>query len=398
MRSPAPFLALALACTPSPGAAPQAPRGLDDEVRSDQGPISADDLARLDAAAAARGALYWRVRTPAGPRCEAWTFEPDAEDPRRGRIFHVEGAAAPGEQPVPEDTSEESKLKLELLRVPTASDVLPEGASRYSFNYQVVEQHLRLTGPTRERDTPVAPAPPTPDTRVATGTMTRSLAFPCVFTGQSLAPADPGAARQIVLGSNERWFFSEADCAAAGPDVDPLVATAGEIHPLGCASALADASTRGRDAGPAGPALARLRAAKRVFLLRSRGGVTACEVWRHRVSDPQLLEGSLTRDDRDEHGARTLRYDYAALGDSVTLLGPHEFRRLRVASGRADLTSTRGCLFARPLALRGEALQVGEDAWFLDRRTCERARRAGAVARPDLDCRPGPARRVQPSR
>jgi hypothetical protein len=350
-RSSATVLALALACNPSH---PRSPDERKDEVRAEHDPIPDVDRARLDAALAARAPLYWRLRTQGGPRCEPWQPDPDPEDPQRGRLVHT------------------------------------DGATRYAFAYQIAEGHLQLTDPTRERDTPVDPAPPAPGTRVAAGVMTLALAYPCVFTGMSLAPADASAARQLVLTSHERWFLDAGSCAAAGPDHDPLLAAPGELHPLGCASALADPTARARPApafAPANPAAARLRTARRLFLLRERDGRTACEPWHHTVDGPG--EGHLERAVRDEHGPRTVRYSYAVLGDTLTLLGPNEFRRLRTAAGPADYTRTGGCLLDRPLVLRKTAIDVGADPWFLTRRACEAARRGGALAHPDPDCRPG---------
>ena len=344
-------LALALACSPKH---PRGPDERKDEVRAEHDPISDADRARLDAALAARAPLFWRLRTADGPRCEPWSPDPDPEDPNRGRLVHT------------------------------------AGATRYTFAYQIAEGHLQLTDPTRERDTLVDPAPPTPDTRVAAGVMTLALAYPCVFTGMSLAPADASAARQLVLASHERWFLDAESCAAAGPDHDPLTAAPGELHPLGCASALADETARARPAPaatPANPAAARLRTARRLFLLRERDGRTACEPWHHTADDPG--EGHLERAARDKHGPLTVRYSYAVLGDTLTLLGPNEFRRLRTADGLTDFTRTGGCLLDRPLALRKHTITVGADPWFLTRRACEAARRAGASAHPDPDCRPG---------
>jgi len=342
-------LALALACTPQSPA--QTPPGRDDEVRVQHQPLADADLARLDAVLAARTPLYWRLRTADGPRCEPWTPEPDPEDPRRGRLLHAADGA------------------------------------RYSFTYRLADGHLRLADPTRERDTPIAATALTP-TGVAAGTVTLALTYPCVFTGMSLAPADAAAARRLVLSSHERWFLDEAACTAAGPDEDPLPDSPGELHPLGCASALADPQARTRaDPRPPGPAATRLRAAKRLFQLRARDGRPTCELWHH-TADERPGEGHLERSARDEHGAFAIRYDYAALGDTLTLLGPHELRRVRTATGPADLTRTAGCLLTRPLAQRKHALLVGADPWFLTRRACEAARKTTAP-RPDPDCRPG---------
>jgi hypothetical protein len=341
-------LALLLACTPQSPA--HSPRSSDDEIRVQPEPLADADLTRLDAALAARTPLYWRLRTADGPRCEPWTPDPDPEDPRRGRLVHT-----------------------------------AEGA-RYSFTYRLADGHLRLSDPTRERDTLVDAA--APDTRVAANTMTLALTFPCVFTGMSLEPDDDAAARRLILSSHERWFLDEAACTAAGPDEDPLPDAPGELHPLGCASALADPQARARDdPRPPGPAAARLRAARRLFQLRARAGRPTCELWHH-TADERPGEGHLERSARDEHGAFTIRYDYAVLGDTLTLLGPHEFRRVRTPTGRAALTRTGGCLLARPLARRKDAILVGADPWFLTRRACEAARET-TPPRPDPDCRPG---------
>lgn len=352
-RSCGPGLALCLACTPA--GAPRGPGDRKDEVRAAHEPISEPDLARLETGLAARAPLYWRVRTADGPRCEPWTPDPDPEDPHRGRLVHTDGEA------------------------------------RYAFAYNLTEAQLQLTDPTRERDTPVDHAPPSPGARVAAGVMTLALAYPCVFSGMSLTPADDAAPRQLVLTSHERWFLDADTCAAAGPDDAPQPSAPGELHPLGCASALADPLARTRQpprAAAPGPAATRLRAARRLFLLRERAGETTCELWHHTAAATPD-EGHLERSARDEHGPFTVRYGYAALGDILTLLGPNEFRRLRAPTGPADLTRTGGCLLARPLALRGDALQVGADPWFLTRRACEAARRAGAPAHPPPDCRPG---------
>ena len=345
-------LALALACTPQSPARLHDPQSRDDEVRVQHEPLAEADLTRLDAALAARTPLYWRLRTADGPRCEPWTPEPEPDDPHRGRLVHA------------------------------ADD------ARYSFTYRLTDGHLRLADPTRERDTPVDVAAPTPDASAAASTITLALTYPCVFTGMSLAPADDAAARQLILSSHERWFLDEATCTAAGPDEDPLPDAPGELHPLGCASALADPQARVRpDPRPPGPAAARLRATRRLFQLRARDGRPTCELWHH-TADERPGEGHLERSARDERGAFTIRYDYGALGDTLTLLGPHELRRVRTPTGPADLTRTAGCLLARPLALRKDVLLVGADPWFLTRRACEAARTT-TPPRPDPDCRPG---------
>jgi hypothetical protein len=343
MRPRAPLLALLLGCARGP--APALPD--DDreaEVRAEGRPMSDDDAQRLTALAAAGGALHWRLPGAGGPRCEAWQFAPDADDPTRGRLVH---AAA--------------------------------GGDRYQFTYVLADGHLRLTAPTRERDIPGQ-----------VGAVTLALSLPCVFAGMSLTPADESAARRVVLAANERWFLDADACAAAPPPAEPLQPAPGELHPLGCVSALADPGTRALPdrPPPPGPAAARLRASKRLWWLRRRGGAVVCEAWQHAPADGDPRHGALVRQDRDERGRRARSYGYALSGAAVTLLGPSEFRGLDDVGGPAELARTRGCLRTRPLALRGELLLVGDDPWFLRRRDCERARRAGAPARPDLDCAP----------
>lgn len=73
-------------------------------------------------------------------------------------------------------------------------------------------------------------------------------------------------------------------------------------------------------------------------------------------------------------------------GETLTLLGPNEFRALRGKAGPVELARARGCLLTRPLALAADALQVGDKRWYLRRGACERARAAGVVAQPDPDC------------
>jgi len=316
--------------------------GREVQVEAAPAPLSAGDEAALRAAIADGGVLYWRLRGPDGPRCEPWRLEPDADDPAEGRLVRVDGPL------------------------------------RLSFRYRLADGLLRLHAPLRERER-VGPDG---------GVSVAGVALPCVFSGMSLTPADPTAPRRLVLASHERWFLGAELCAAAGPDADPQPAAAGELHPVGCASALADPGTRARDeSGAPGPAAPALHAARRVYWLRRRGGVTRCEAWQHEPGDaPQ--RGLLRRADRDEHGRRSVVYSYAVAGDALTLLGPNEFRELRGRSGPAELARARGCLLTRGLALAPDALQVGDDRWYLRRRACEDARAAGALARPDPDCGP----------
>ena len=152
------------------------------------------------------------------------------------------------------------------------------------------------------------------------------------------------------------------------------------------AFALADPGTRDRaEHGAPGPAARVLHASRRVYWLRRRDGTSRCEAWRHQPGDAPL-RGMLTRSDRDVRGRRKVVYSYAVGGETLTLLGPNEFRALRGKAGPVELARARGCLLTRPLALAADALQVGDERWYLRRGACERARAAGVVAQPDPDC------------
>jgi hypothetical protein len=312
------------------------------EVKAAPAPLGPADEQALRAAIARGGPLHWRLRGATGPRCEPWQLLPDPDDPDQGLLVHADGPL------------------------------------RLSFRYQLADGLLRLHAPLRERETTA------PDGSVSVS----GLSLPCVFSGMSLTPADPAAPRRLVLASHERWFLDENHCAAASPDQDPQPAAPGELHPVGCASALADPGTRDRvEHGAPGPAARSLHASRRVYWLRRRDGASRCEAWQHEPGDAPL-RGLLRRSDRDEHGRRSVVYSYAVVGDSLTLLGPNEFRQLRGKTGPAELASTRGCLLTRPLALAPDALQVGDERWYLRRGACERARTAGVIAQPDPDCGP----------
>ncbi len=299
-------------------------------------PLAADELAALLRASAGGGELHWRVRGPDGPRCEAWRFEPDPVDNTRGHLVHTTGNV------------------------------------RLRFAHEIADGRLHLHTPEREREQVTAPG----------AVSTTVAALPCVFSGMSLRPARDPAPRQLALTSDERWFLDAEACAAAGPDRDPQPRGPGELAPLGCASALADAATRAREdsAAPPDAAALRLAASRRVYWLRRRDGRPVCEAWQHDPTDAQ--RGALRRDDAR---GRTL-YGYAAGPGLLTLIGPSESRHVRGPDGPAELVRARGCLLTRPFTLAGKHLQFGEDRWYARRRDCERARQAGATPLPDPAC------------
>ena len=299
-------------------------------------PLTPDEFAALLRASAGGGELYWRVRGPGGPRCEAWRFEPEPLDRARGHLVHTAG-------PV-----------------------------RLRFAHEIVDGHLRLHTPEREREQVAAPG----------AVSTTVAALPCVFSGMSLRPAGDPSPRPLALTSDERWFLDAEACAAAGPDRDPQPRGPGEVAPLGCPSALADTATRAREdsAAPPDAAALRLEVSRRVYWLRRRDGRPVCEVWQHEPAGAQ--RGMLRRDDAR---GRTI-YGYAAGAGLLTLIGPHESRRVRGADGPAELVRSRGCLLTRRFTLAGKDLHFGADRWYARRRDCERARQAGATPRPDPVC------------
>ncbi|HEY0136271.1 MAG TPA: hypothetical protein VGB85_19435, partial [Nannocystis sp.] len=315
---------LILACACGPGRPRIADPTANVTTLPSPAPLTTAELAILRKASAERGTLYWRVRHPDGPRCEAWTFEPDPDDESRGHLVHSDGDL------------------------------------RLRFTHELSDGRLRLHSPERERVKLATPG----------ALSTTIAALPCVFSGMSLRPAADPAPRQVVLTSDERWFLGAEACAAAGPDLDPQPPAPGEIHPLGCASALADPGTRTREDPPAppDPPALRLAASRRVFWLRHRGGRTVCEAWHHEAASPQ--RGSLRRDDA---GSRTV-YGYAAGLGVLTLIGPNVARRVRGPDGPAELVRARGCLLTSAFTLADKVLSFGEDRWYLRRRDCERAR------------------------
>lgn len=328
---------LLLGCTRAPNHPNQlAGDPQDVAIESTQPGLDEPTLTTLRATMAASGTLYWRLQGPYGPRCELWSFEPDPDDPGRGRLVHH---AAP---------------------------------LHFRYRYQLQADQLQLASPERERDLTPVPG--------ADGVT--SLALPCVFSGLSFTPDDKAAPRRLILAGRERWFLDPERCAAADPN--PNITTPGELRPLGCASALADPLAReyAEHTGPPGPAALRLLKTKTLWLLRRRDDHTTCEPWRRESTDER--RGTLTLRHRDEHGPRTLAYGYAISGDNLTLLGPHEFRRLRKPPG--ELARAGGCLLTRPLRLQGDTLTLGDDPWYLRRRDCEQARHSNPAPHPDPDC------------
>lgn len=330
-----------LGCTRAP-AHPTQLAGSEQNVAIESTHAGLDEptLTALRAAMTTSGTLYWRLPGQDRPRCEPWQFEPDADDPARGRLVHH---AAP---------------------------------LHFRYRYQLGEDQLQLSAPERDRDLQPVPG--------ADGVA--SLALPCVFSGMSFTPDSTADARRLILAGRERWFLDLDHCAAADPD--PAITAPGELRPLGCASALADANTReyAEHTGPPGPAAARLLAARTIWLLRRRDDRTTCERWRRESTDER--RGTLTLQHRDEHGPRTLAYGYAISGDNLTLLGPHEFRRLQKPPG--ELARAGGCLLTRPLRRFGDNLSLADDPWYLRRRDCEHARRDHRPPRPDPDCGAAP--------
>jgi hypothetical protein len=338
---------LLLGCTRAPAHATQlAGTGQDVAIESTHAGLDEPTLTALRAAMAASGTLYWRLSGPEGPRCEPWHLEPDAADPSRGQLVHH---AAP---------------------------------LHFRYRYQLGEDQLQLAGPERERDLTPVPG--------AVGVA--SLALPCVFSGMSFTPDSKADPRRLILAGRERWFLDLDHCTTADPD--PSVTAPGELRPLGCASALADPQAReyAEHTGPPGPAALRLLTARTVWLLRRRDDRTTCEAWRRESTDER--RGTLTLQHRDEHGPRTLAYGYAIAGDNLTLLGPHEFRRLRKPPG--ELARAGGCLLTRTLHLRADTLTHGDDPWYLRRRDCEHARRNHLAPNPDPDCGAAPLAASKP--
>lgn len=308
----------------------------------------ADELQeRLLALARAQGHLYWRLPGDDGrPRCEPWRLVPDGDGAERGR----------------------------LVFAPPGSAVEPE-ASTLRLAYRLVDGHLSLTAPEHER--PVAAAP---GTRQEVG-----HALTCVFTGVSVA-ATADAARRVILVARERFFLTADACAGAGPADDP--AGPDELRALGCAGALADPATRARlDRPPpasAPDAAARLRRARTVHVLR-RGpdGRARCDAWRNHP-ERDGGQGRLVHRDSDARGAFTWTYAYDVGPGYVTLHGPAEVRRIELGGRRTAMVRASGCLLTRSVtAVTPTTLTIGPERWYLSKRACESARRAGAAGPPE---------------
>lgn len=372
LRSCGALLAAAFACGPR-----EPPRPPDPEVRTAGEPPADATIDRLRTVAQAGGRLYWRLPGPEGPRCEPWRLVPDGGDPERGRLVLDD---RPIDPPVPE--------AIDATAAPVPADIdatvtpAPPDSPALRFAYRIAEGHLSLTAPEHER-----PVPAVPGDSHAVGT-----ALTCVFAGLALTSRGPdGPARQLVLDAHERFFLDPAACAAAGPREDPPGPD--ELRPLGCAAALADPATRARLADPTHPPgavdpTALLRRRRWLYVLR-RGpdGDARCEAWRHRPNDDDPHHGLLSHRDRDERGAFTRHYAYEAAPGVLTLQGPTEVWRPRIAGHRAEAVRAHGCLITRPVAaLAPAAIAVGPEPWYLSRSACEAARASGAPPLPAPSC------------
>lgn len=337
----------------------------------------ADELfTRLQARAGEAGPLYWRRPGPAGPRCEPWRFAPDPDDPTRGHL--VLGA------PVPADTHEGPQEHVPTA-IPTdpepgAEPVPPPAPPSLRFAYRLADGHLTLTAPEHER--PLAAAP---GTSHAVG-----LSLTCVYTGLSLTTRGPeGTTRRLVLDARERFFLDERACADAGlPDA---LAGPGEVRPLGCASALADPATRERIARPpaadaldAAPLLRRHRV---LYILRSGSEGPTCEAWQHQPEPDSPSHGRLSFAGRDERGRFVRTYAYEAGPGALTLQGPTERWQLGPWRRPSELVRASGCLLTRPVTdLARDHVTIGPEPWYLSKKSCEDARRAGARPLPPPTC------------
>jgi hypothetical protein len=355
-----------LACTPRP--VPVTPDGRPPEVRSARDPLAEQLVARLRLRAAEGGLLYWRLPGRDGPRCEAWRLHPGPGTPERGRlVFVADDPPQPITTPGPSDNVQSpARLSAPELR----------------YTYTLAEEQFSLTSPAYER--PLAATRAGDDHAVG-------LDLTCVYDGAALTFAGPdGPTRHLVLDAPERFFLERDACLSAGFADEPPGPD--EVRPLGCASALADPATRARFAAlaPAGaPDVgAALRRARRHWRLRpDRRGALRCEAWRHHPQPDSPRHGRFVRRARDDDGAFTHTYAYEAGPGVLTVQGPTEVRTIAVRGKRAELVKARSCIVTHPVPqINADSLTIAAERWYLSRRACEAARRAGVAARPAPMC------------
>lgn len=421
MRAKGLHLAASLALAACGARPPQAPADAPEaEVHTAEEGLEEAAEAALRERAAAGGLLHWRL-PGAELRCEPWRFVPDPDDPSRGALElagppisgapddagdrpgdatslaapRVRSALATGLAAPPTTSTHTAATSLAAPLTtratttspapPLASDAPAEHAAPTSppatgalrFAYRISDGHLSLTTPRIER-----PAVPWRG-----GTEVVGAVLPCVFSGMSLTTDDAGGrtARRLVLAAHERFFLDAGACAAAGPaDEAP---EPGELRPLGCATALADLETRARYQTPAPPHAAdagpKLFRARTLYMLRPGRRGPTCEAWRNLHGEGGPRHGFLTRQGRDERGRFDRYYAYELSGGALTLQGPTDVWRLREGRRPAELVRARGCLLARAAAaVSPDILLIGQEPWYMSRRACESARRAGAPARP----------------
>lgn len=354
-----------LACAPPP--LPVAPGAPAPEVRSARDPLAEQLVARLRLRAVEGGLLYWRLPGPDGPRCEAWRLHPDPGAPERGRLVLAIDSPEPITTPGPSDNVQ--------------SPARPP-APEFRYTYTLSEDQFSLTSPAFER--PLTASSAGDDSFVG-------LDLTCVYDGAAITFAGPGGpTRHLVLDAPERFFFDRDACLAAGFEGDPPGPD--EVRPLGCASALADPATRARfdSLAPAGaPDVgAVLRRARRHWRLRpDRRGALRCEAWRHHPQPDSPHHGRFVRRARDADGPYTHTYAYEAGPGVLTVQGPTEVRTIAVRGKRAELVKARSCIVTHPVPhVNADSLTIAAERWYLSRRACEAARRAGVAARPAPMC------------
>jgi hypothetical protein len=355
------LLALACAPRPAPVDTEQPP-----EVRTARDPLPEQLVTRLRVRAAEGGLVYWRLPGADGPRCESWRLVPGPGTPERGHLELV--PPEPITTPDPSDNVQ--------------SPARPPAPATLRYTYTLSEEQFSLTAPAYER--PIAATRAGDDHAVG-------LALTCVYDGAAITlPGPDGPKRHLVLDGPERFFLDRDACLAAGPADEPPGPD--EVRPLGCAGALADPATRARfdTLAPVGaPDVgAALRRSRRHWRLRpDRRGALRCETWRHHPQPDSPRHGRFVRRDRDDHGAYVHTYAYEAGPGVLTLQGPTEVRTIDVRGKRAELVKARSCIVTYPVPLvSADRLTIAAEQWYLSRRACEAARRAGVVPRPAPMC------------